>query len=123
MQEEMAPGEEDENMNNSDLLNVDEWVFKNPHSCFRLNWDVILQPDMTSSDVLSFPVEALSVQRLQPVRLVLLWMSVCRSWSSCLKSEQTVHERDWWIQMSLMMKALQRVSRLLFVVYFIVLVQ
>lgn len=38
----MAPGEEDENMNNSDLLNVDEWVFKNPHSCFRLNWDVNL---------------------------------------------------------------------------------
>lgn len=64
MQEEMAPGEEDEDMNKSDLLNVDEWVFKNPYSCFRLNWDVILQPDMTSSDVLSFPVEALSVLRL-----------------------------------------------------------
>lgn len=34
-----------------------------------------------------------------------------------------MQERDWWIQTSLMMKALQRVSRLLFVVYFTVLVQ
>ncbi len=33
-----------------------------------------------------------------------------------------MQKRDWWIQTSLMMKALQRVSRLLFVVYFTVLV-
>lgn len=73
--------------------------------------------------MLSLPVEALSVLHLQPVRQVLLWMSVSRSWSSYLKIAKIVQKREWLIQTSLMMKALRHVSRRLFAVYFTVLIQ